>query len=622
MGQVLRSFSVGMLGIFLVWGLPVSAQKAIIEDWSADIVCDKPTHAVMHFKKTVTILNKSADMFGAFSCSCSPTDNLTAFKGTVTDGTGRILRKIRQRELQRTEYSPYLAMDDYIMYLDYTPSVYPVTVTYEWDMECRDNLIEFPAFSPQTDYDVTVRKASYRLTVPKDYLVRHALRNISSDVVETEGAKGTRVLTLEADDLPALKKEPYARPIQERLPIGYFAPSFFVYYNTQGSLHDWTDYGKWQFGMLKGRDVLPAATCQELHQLTDGLKDDREKVEAVYEYLRKTTRYVAVLLGVGSLRPAAAAEICSNGYGDCKGLANYMRAMLKEVGIAANYTTISTTNRRLLSDFASVGQMDHVILQVPLQGDTLWIECTNPQLPLGYVHSHIAGHDAIEASAVGGRLVRLPAYPDSANLERSVYHLQLDAAGAADMTISQMYANRQYERHIPLLTMDKGDLRKSLLQMINAPQAEVGSISVEEQAGAQLGLKAQVRSQRYATVTGKRLFVPVIPVSFHYQAPAPDDNRSEDIFIEAGFCDEQEVTFTIPDGYETESLPQGVILAEPFGLFVSVLAAEGNQIRVTNRLQINSGVYDKSLYPQLIAFVKRVGNAYGRKMVLRNNQTK
>ena len=75
-----------------------------------------------------------------------------------------------------------------------------------------------------------------------------------------------------------------------------------------------------------------------------------------------------------------------------------MRAMLKEIGIPSNYTTISTINRRLQKDYASVGQMNHVILQVPLKNDTLWLECTNPQLPMGYVHEDIAGHDAIEVS--------------------------------------------------------------------------------------------------------------------------------------------------------------------------------------------------------------------------------
>ena len=40
------------------------------------------------------------------------------------------------------------------MYFDYTPPVYPVTITYEWTIDSRNNLIEFPGFWPQTDYDV------------------------------------------------------------------------------------------------------------------------------------------------------------------------------------------------------------------------------------------------------------------------------------------------------------------------------------------------------------------------------------------------------------------------------------------------------------------------------------
>ena len=42
----------------------------------------------------------------------------------------------------------------YEMYFDYTPPVYPVTITYEWTIDSRNNLIEFPGFWPQTNYDV------------------------------------------------------------------------------------------------------------------------------------------------------------------------------------------------------------------------------------------------------------------------------------------------------------------------------------------------------------------------------------------------------------------------------------------------------------------------------------
>ena len=85
-----------------------------------------------------------------------------------------------------------------------------------------------------------------------------------------------------------------------------------------------------------------------------------------------------------------------------------MRAMLTELGIPSTYTVISTTSRRLLADFASANQNNHVILQVPLPNDTLWIECTNPTLPLGYVHHSIAGHDALLIGPDGGTLYRLP----------------------------------------------------------------------------------------------------------------------------------------------------------------------------------------------------------------------
>ena len=104
----------------------------------------------------------------------------------------------------------------------------------------------------------------------------------------------------------------------------------------------------------------------KLHGLTAHCSTDREKVKAIYDYLAKTTRYVSIQLGIGGLQPIAASDVCRTGFGDCKGLSNYTRAMLKEIGIPSTYTVISTTNERLLPDFSSANQMNHVILQVPL----------------------------------------------------------------------------------------------------------------------------------------------------------------------------------------------------------------------------------------------------------------
>ena len=602
-----------------------AAQNAVVEESLTDVECISPTHAIAHFKEVTTILNEHAANLATFVCSCSKNDKLTAFKGQVTDPTGRVLRKFKESELKQTEYSPYLAIDDYKMYLDYTPPVYPITITYEWTIESRDNLIEFPRFCPQTDYDVSVKKAVYRLTTPKELAVRHALVNIDKVVPGVSPSGNT--LTLELDNLPPLQKEPYARPLQERLPMAYFSPTDFTYFGTQGSLKDWTEYGKWEYSLIDGSEILPDAVRQELHQLTDGLTTAREKIAALYQRLEKTTRYVAVLLGIGGQKPAPAANVCKSGFGDCKGLSNYMRAMLKEVGIPSNYITISTTNRRVLKDFASVGQMNHVILQVPLQGDTLWLECTNPQLPMGYVHEDIAGHDAIEVSQAGGRVVRLPVYADSTNLMHSKIHIQLDSKGMGDVSLLQDFHNWQYEHYVPLLKMDEKERHKTLQRMVRVPQAEIGRMDVREDKAAinvvpggfaaRLTIDAEVKSQRYATVTGQRLFVPVCPIHNGYITPPTLPNRQEDIFLETGYLDKDEITLTIPDGYDVEAYPKDVTIAQPFGTFSFSMKREGSEILVQNRLLMKSGTYDKALYPQFIDFMKTISSTYSQKVVLK-----
>ena len=83
-------------------------------------------------------------------------------------------------------------------------------------------------------------------------------------------------------------------------------------------------------------------------------------------------------------------------------------AMLREAGVESDYYAISTRNANLKADFVSAGQMNHVMLAVPLpeNRDTLFVECTNPSYPLGYRHFSCAGHQILLVREDGGHLVR------------------------------------------------------------------------------------------------------------------------------------------------------------------------------------------------------------------------
>ena len=90
-----------IISLFAVVSL--SAQKAVVEEYAVDVYCESATHAVQRFREVTTIQNEHGSSLASFVCSCSKNDKLTRFKGVVTDATGRVIRKLKESELQRTE---------------------------------------------------------------------------------------------------------------------------------------------------------------------------------------------------------------------------------------------------------------------------------------------------------------------------------------------------------------------------------------------------------------------------------------------------------------------------------------------------------------------------------------
>ena len=65
-------------------------------------------------------------------------------------------------------------------------------------------------------------------------------------------------------------------------------------------------------------------------------------------------------------------------YGDCKALTNYMRYMLKTVGIKSYPALINGGASKVSADPAfPADPFNHVILCIPQGKDSAWLECTS-----------------------------------------------------------------------------------------------------------------------------------------------------------------------------------------------------------------------------------------------------
>ena len=322
--------------------LPVRAQdiasnsNSLIVDARTEVICKSMTQSVERETRTVTILNKKGLDAAHFFCSCDMFRSLQKFSGELINASGESVRKIKKSELVKSEYSSSLTTDDYLYYYECNYPSFPFTVKYVWEVKCNNGLIGYSTFMPQMDFSQGVEKASYRIELPAGQQCRYRTLNTDGkniQVKESTGPEGQQILEVSAAQLPPIVSEPFGPSFAELFPRVYFAPSAFSFDKKQGDMSTWQKYGEWQYSLLKDRDLLTEPFKSKLHELTANCTTDREKVKAVYDYLAKTTRYVSIQLGIGGLQPITATDVCRTGFGDCKGLSNYARAMLNELGI-------------------------------------------------------------------------------------------------------------------------------------------------------------------------------------------------------------------------------------------------------------------------------------------------
>src|SRR6185312_11941569 len=123
------------------------------------------------------------------------------------------------------------------------------------------------------------------------------------------------------------------------------------------------------------------------------------------------THYVGIELGIGGWQPFDAASVYKQRYGDCKALANYMVALLKEAGIHAYPVLIRAgADADPIDTDIACNQFNHVIAAALAGRDTVWLECTSQTLPPGYLSSFTADRNGLLLDDSGGHLVHTPVY--------------------------------------------------------------------------------------------------------------------------------------------------------------------------------------------------------------------
>lgn len=624
--QTITSFAGG--GEYAVSRIPVPLMKnanAVKRMESTRFEVISTGEAVLKKKYALTILNEKADHMAAFVEYYDKLHAIRNIEGSLYDAEGRELKRLKNKQVMDLTGADdaNLADDNRRKAHHFFYKVYPYTVEYEVEIRYHGTLF-FPVWMPRETENLAVEQSSFVLIMPTAYNVRYKAFNYPGDPAMAALEKNKRSMSWQVSQLEAIEDE-YASPAWHEInPTVFTGPTEFELEDYKGNMNSWEGFGNFVYSLKKGRDELPPNIKVTVRQITGSINDPKQKAVKLYEYLQKNTRYISIQLGIGGWQPFDASYVASKSYGDCKALTNYMYSLLKEVGIPSYYTLIRAGRGEgsIIADFPSQ-QFNHVILCVPFEKDTMWLECTSQTLPAGYLGEFTCDRFALLVTESGGKLVRTPTYGEKENLQvRNIKATLLDDA-TLEVNAGTRYSNLQQDSYHRLINgLSKDRVKEVLHEHLDLATYDVRAFDYKEHRSASPAIDEwlDIEVRNYATITGKRLFIMPNIMTRTRRKLAANAERKFDIELGFAYRDIDSVEINIPAGYSPEAMPKDVAIATKFGRYESRVKLTGTKLFYYRSIEHFSGRFPAADYPELVKFYETMYKADRNKVVLVKNE--
>jgi hypothetical protein len=569
----------------------------------------------LHVKKAITVLNKNGDDDVQIGIWHDKSRIIKDIKGIIYNQFGKPVSKFSESDFDDDSNHDGFSLFTDLKIKHYRPmdADYPYTVSYEYDVKSKQTL-DFTDWQPMASTGVAVEKSSYTFICKPDFKIRYKEVNVPNKVVIGTNKDGLKTYTWQASNLKALKYEPYSPIRVTNSSYVKIAPEKFIFRGISGSFTNWKELGQWQYEKLNaGRQQLAPATVVHMKELTANVTDPKEKARKIYEYMQGKTHYINIAVGIGGWQPFPAADVDQQNYGDCKALVNYTQALFKAVNIDSYYCLVEAGSPKvsMLKDFASMDQGNHIILCLPFKNDTTFLECTSQNIPFGFLGDFTDDRTVLACTPEGGKLMHTPKYTAQANLEQRKANFTIADNGALAGSITTSFKGTNYEDRDHVIYESTIDQVKDLKKIFPINNLEIISTDLKQfktiQPYTTESLKIVARD--YGSVADGKIVFMANPVNRISTALREVRNRRNDVYINRGYTDEDEITYSLPAGYKVEMRPKSVSIEKPFGKFETTTTVNGDKLIYNRKLQIIDGTYSKETYQELVDFYQSVADA-------------
>jgi transglutaminase-like putative cysteine protease len=486
----------------------------------------------------------------------------------------------------------------------YMPGVKPgCIIEYSFTIKAR-----FPMSGEFQDWFIfqdwmPIRKAKYSLTLPEDYMMF-----LDWNVLQTNGIEELPLVfysegntyTWELEKVPGVLPE-YGMP-----PLEEIAPAIVV-----SSIMSWDEVGQWWWEMVEEVMEPDEGVREKTLELIEGKETEPERLAAIYHWVVKNIKYVALEFGIGGFKPLQPGVVLQNMYGDCKDSMILLLAMLRIAGIEA-YPTLINVYGDVFPGFPSLW-FDHAIVAVPLGekrfgSEWLFLDGTASTNPAGDLPLADQAKWALIVGIDGGtrhELVQSPLYPPEWNKWRILQNITLNEDGSVNVTIrweTQGYFNRWWRYVFKALTEGQRTYFLMSYASLLVPGAELKWYEISDLEDYEQPIKVTLiftgkAGRLYGN--GERMMLK-IPVLGPIRGLVKEEWRYYPLVIGAPYVIETVTVLTIPPGWEVEALPDSLSLEYYWGSIFIEYSYDGMVVISKVEEKINHKVIPRWMYNEWV----------------------
>jgi hypothetical protein len=222
----------------------------------------------------------------------------------------------------------------------------------------------------------------------------------------------------------------------------------------------------------------------------------------------------------------------------------------------------------------------------------------------------------------GGKLVHTHRYPADQNLQTRSADVFVESTGDAKAKVKTLYQGIQYENdNLDFIVNGQYDQQKKWLQKnVQIPAFDISNFRMLNNKNRipSAIVEADLVLNRFASVSGKRIFVSPNLMNRSSFLPEKTEERKTDIVVKWGWQDYDTIRYHMPENIYPEFLPEPVKITSRFGEYEASLKVDQGNVVYIRKLKMHKGRFPASSYKEFSDFYRSINKADNLKIVFLN----